>query len=81
MWDITGNAIEIALSGRIATGNYLAFGLSGSPTTRTTMIGADVTVAWLDAETGSQASVVDYSLSQYGQVMPPPNPLIRNAFL
>ena len=45
----------------------MAFGLSGSDT-RTSMVGSDVTVAWLDPATGGTAKAVDYYLSAYQQV-------------
>ena len=43
----------------------MGFGLSGS-TTSTQMIGADATIAWIDAVDGPQA--VDYYISAYTQV-------------
>ena len=45
----------------------MAFGLSGS-TQRTQMFGSDVTVAWIDADTGSIPNAEDYYLSGYQQV-------------
>ncbi|XP_072047321.1 protein Skeletor, isoforms B/C-like [Amphiura filiformis] len=66
-WSLTDtSAIQISLSARINPGTYMAFGLSGSDT-RTLMIGSDVTVAWLDAETGAMPKAVDYHLSAYQQ--------------
>lgn len=44
----------------------MAFGLSADPT-RTLMLGADATVAWID-RTGT-ANAQDYHLSSYIQVM------------
>lgn len=44
---------------------YVAFGLSGS-TNQTRMLGADVTVAWIDR--AGRANAQDYSLSSYIQV-------------
>ncbi|XP_072042772.1 protein Skeletor, isoforms B/C-like [Amphiura filiformis] len=64
-WTIEDDTINIALSGRIKPGNYLAFGLSGSDST-TRMVGSDVTVAWLN-ELGTEANAVDYYLSAYQQ--------------
>ncbi len=66
-WSLTDTAIQVSLSARINQGTYMAFGLSGSET-GTSMIGSDVTVAWLDAETGATANAVDYYLSGYQQV-------------
>ena len=47
----------------IESGDYMAFGLSGSDTS-TNMFNADVTVTWLD----TSAHAVDYRLTQYSQV-------------
>ena len=43
----------------------MAFGLSSDPT-RTLMVGADATVAWVDRQ--ARANAVDYHLSGYIQV-------------
>ncbi|XP_038046212.1 protein Skeletor, isoforms B/C-like isoform X2 [Patiria miniata] len=58
-WMVSGSSITVRLSGRVAKGQYLAFGISGS-TTRTLMDGSDVAVVW-EKEDGS-TGVVDYNL-------------------
>ncbi|XP_033097580.1 fibropellin-1-like [Anneissia japonica] len=63
LWTINGGSIDIQLKGTVPFGEYMSFGISGS-TTRTTMIGSDVAVAWFD---GEQAQAVDYYLSGYSQ--------------
>lgn len=44
----------------------MGFGLSRS-TTRTLMLGADPTIAWVDSTT-SEPQAIDYHLSSYSQV-------------
>ncbi|XP_072177571.1 protein Skeletor, isoforms B/C-like isoform X1 [Diadema setosum] len=67
-WKINGTDITIRLSSRNSPGEYAAFGVSGSAT-GTRMVGGDVTVAYVEGETG-QARVVDYYLSAYAQCTP-----------
>ena len=45
---------------------YVAFGLSANPS-QVSMVGGDVTVAWINASTGA-VSAVDYYLQSYSQV-------------
>ena len=49
----------------ILSGEYMAFGLSGNPS-RTQMIGGDVTVAWMDHNTG-KGYAEDYYLDAKSQ--------------
>ena len=49
----------------VTTNEYMGFGLSGA-TDRTSMLGADATIAYVDDDTGPTA--VDYHLSGYVQV-------------
>ena len=58
--------IEIALTGRVEPGRYMAFGRSGSDT-RTFMIGSDVITAWIDIASNT-GRAVDYKLNSYAQV-------------
>ncbi|XP_013385801.1 protein Skeletor, isoforms B/C [Lingula anatina] len=63
-WAVNVSHITLELTGIIADEDYMAFGLSGSDT-GTQMIGADVTVAWYDSQTGPRA--VDYYMSAKSQ--------------
>ena len=65
-WTIEGNMIEITLSGKVEPGRYMSFGRSGSDS-RTSMVGSDVTVVWIDADTMT-GRAVDYDLNAYAQV-------------
>lgn len=58
-WEIFGPQITIQLAGQVAEDEYMAFGLSGS-TERSSMIGADVTVAYID---GYQGFAHDYNIT------------------
>ena len=44
-WRISGDNLDVELLGRIETGTYMGFGISGRPQTDTFMIGADAVVA------------------------------------
>ena len=66
-WTIENNGtIAVELKGKAEPGNYLGFGISGSDS-RSSMLGADVVIGWIDKDT-NRARVEDYYLSQYGQV-------------
>ena len=64
--DSVNQAVDITLEGRVEPGTYMAFGLSGS-NIRTTMIGSDVAVAWID-EGSLVGRVEDYYLQSKQQV-------------
>ncbi|XP_033098906.1 protein Skeletor, isoforms B/C-like [Anneissia japonica] len=63
LWQIRDQSIDIELRGLIPMNNYMSFGLSGA-TDRTSMVGSDVVVAWLN---GPEAKAVDYDLNAYSQ--------------
>ena len=44
-WQIDGDDLNVELLGRISDGQYMGFGVSGLPTEKTFMIGADAVVA------------------------------------
>ncbi|CAG0891716.1 unnamed protein product [Cyprideis torosa] len=50
-WAVAGESIVIQLVGRLEDKQYVAFGLSGAEN-RARMVGADVTVAWMEHESG-----------------------------
>ncbi|XP_071823803.1 uncharacterized protein [Apostichopus japonicus] len=59
--DKPNNQITLELSGRVASNEYMAFGISGSET-RTQMVGSDVTVVWIDPST-NEPEAEDYHMS------------------
>ncbi|KAJ8026230.1 Protein Skeletor, isoforms B/C [Holothuria leucospilota] len=61
--DSQRDVICIQLRGKVDLNEYMAFGISGSPTS-TLMRGSDVTVGWTDAST-MQGNAVDYFLENY----------------
>ncbi|XP_071827126.1 uncharacterized protein [Apostichopus japonicus] len=61
--DSVRGVICVQLRGRVEQDEYMAFGVSGS-SVETSMVGSDVTVAWISAATG-QPMVVDYFLQAY----------------
>ena len=65
-WDAHVNGVIIRLSARMADNEYMAFGISGADG-RTQMIGADVTVAYHEANT-DKFHAVDYYISSKSQV-------------
>ncbi|XP_054714140.1 protein Skeletor, isoforms B/C-like [Uloborus diversus] len=64
-WKIQGHDLFLQLAGRAEENEYLSFGRSGNED-RAAMVGADVAVAFFDAET-KKAKVVDYYLSAKSQ--------------
>jgi len=64
-WAIAGKSIVTQLVAKLQHGEYMAFGLSGDDR-RTKMIGGDVTVAWMDHDTG-QGFADDYYLDAKSQ--------------
>ncbi|GBN20328.1 Protein Skeletor, isoforms B/C [Araneus ventricosus] len=64
-WKILGQDLILQLTGRADDNEYISFGRSGSDN-RAVMIGADVAVAYYDADS-KQARVVDYYLSSKSQ--------------
>lgn len=64
--DSVRGVICVQLRGRVEQDEYMAFGVSGS-SVETSMVGSDVTVAWISAATG-QPMVVDYFLQAYSPV-------------
>lgn len=64
-WAVAGESIVMQLVGRIADGQYMSFGASGS-LTRSVMVGGDVVVAWLDQKTG-RGVAEDYYLTAKAQ--------------
>ncbi|XP_078610306.1 protein Skeletor, isoforms B/C-like [Branchiostoma floridae x Branchiostoma japonicum] len=62
-WELQSGNLDLQLAGRVADGDYMAFGISGC-TDRTCMVGSDVTVAWFDIDT---PRAVDYTLGAYSQ--------------
>ncbi|XP_078691914.1 protein Skeletor, isoforms B/C-like isoform X2 [Branchiostoma floridae x Branchiostoma belcheri] len=62
-WELNGGNLELQLAGRVADGDYMAFGISGCAD-RTCMVGSDVTVTWYDVDT---PRAVDYTLGAYSQ--------------
>lgn len=52
--------------GILSLNEYLAFGISGSPT-ETSMVGSDVSVVWFDPS-DSEPRAEDYHLNAYSQV-------------
>ncbi|XP_015785724.1 protein Skeletor, isoforms B/C-like [Tetranychus urticae] len=59
-WEIFGPQITFEVAGQIDPNDYIAFGLSGSPN-RTQMIGADVSISYLDGHFGKTE---DYNLTE-----------------
>ncbi|TRY81057.1 hypothetical protein TCAL_09448 [Tigriopus californicus] len=64
-WAIAGRSIVTQLVAKLDKNEYMAFGLSGDPQ-RIKMIGGDVTVAWMDHNTG-QGFAEDYYLDAKSQ--------------
>ncbi|XP_045115427.1 protein Skeletor, isoforms B/C-like isoform X1 [Portunus trituberculatus] len=64
-WAVAGESIVMQLVGRIADGQYMSFGTSGSPS-RSVMVGGDVVVAWLDQASG-RGEAQDYHLDAKSQ--------------
>jgi len=64
-WAIAGKSIVTQMVAKLDDGEYMAFGLSGDPR-RTKMIGGDVTVAWMDHNSG-KGYAEDYYLDAKSQ--------------
>lgn len=64
-WEVFGPQITIELSGQVNEEEYMAFGISGS-TEKSQMIGADVTVAYID---GYRGFAVDYNITALAPVI------------
>ncbi|XP_065351626.1 protein Skeletor, isoforms B/C-like isoform X2 [Cloeon dipterum] len=64
-WALAGESAVIQLVGKIDSGDYMAFGLSGD-VSKTKMIGGDAVVAWIDPE-DNQGYAVDYYLEGKSQ--------------
>ncbi|CAL7938166.1 unnamed protein product [Xylocopa violacea] len=64
-WAVAGDSIVAQLVGKLADGQYMAFGLSANPE-RSLMVGGDVAVAWVDKQT-LQGYAVDYFLDAKSQ--------------
>lgn len=62
-WKVKSNLISFTLSGQVAPGEYMSFGISGS-STKSAMEGADVIAAWIDKDTKA-ARAVDYRVKDY----------------
>ncbi|KAG8187273.1 hypothetical protein JTE90_019162 [Oedothorax gibbosus] len=58
-WEIFGPAITFELSGQIDEDEYMAVGISGSPTS-SQMVGSDVAISYMD---GLLGTVADYNVS------------------
>ncbi|KAJ8025455.1 Protein Skeletor, isoforms B/C [Holothuria leucospilota] len=67
--DEPNNKIQMEFRGLLSLNEYLAFGISGSPSGGTLMIGSDVTVVWFDPST-NEPKAEDYLLNQYSQCLP-----------
>lgn len=66
--DAGNNKITLTFQGIVDEGEYMAFGISGQDLL-TRMVGADVTVVWIDANT-NEGKAQDYYLSEYSQCIP-----------
>ncbi|XP_072755492.1 protein Skeletor, isoforms B/C isoform X1 [Anoplolepis gracilipes] len=64
-WAVAGDSIVVQLVAKLDAGQYMAFGLSAD-TEKSTMIGGDATVAWVDKQT-LQGYAVDYFLDAKSQ--------------
>ncbi|KAL0103121.1 hypothetical protein PUN28_017449 [Cardiocondyla obscurior] len=64
-WAVAGDSIVVQLVARLDAGQYMSFGLSAD-IDRSTMVGGDVTVAWVDKQT-LQGYAVDYFLDAKSQ--------------
>ncbi|KAF2366388.1 DOMON domain [Trinorchestia longiramus] len=64
-WAVAGESIVMQLVGRVADGEYMSFGLSGSDS-RSVMVGGDVVTAWLERDTG-RGFAEDYLLAAKAQ--------------
>ncbi|KAK1125042.1 hypothetical protein K0M31_006380 [Melipona bicolor] len=64
-WAVAGDSIVAQLVGKLDDGQYMAFGLSANPE-RSSMVGGDVVVAWVDKQT-LQGYAVDYFLDAKSQ--------------
>ncbi|XP_037029296.1 protein Skeletor, isoforms B/C isoform X1 [Bradysia coprophila] len=64
-WDVQGDNIQIELIGRIKGDQYMAFGISGT-NGRPQMVGADIIVAYYDAE-ARVFRADDYYMSQISE--------------
>ncbi|PIK58725.1 hypothetical protein BSL78_04345 [Apostichopus japonicus] len=66
--DEGSNKITLEFRGILSLNEYLAFGISGSPT-ETSMVGSDVSVVWFDPS-DSEPRAEDYHLNAYSQCIP-----------
>ncbi|XP_029163979.1 protein Skeletor, isoforms B/C isoform X2 [Nylanderia fulva] len=64
-WAVAGDSIVVQLVAKLDAEQYMAFGLSADPE-KSTMIGGDVAVAWVDKRT-LQGYAVDYFLDAKSQ--------------
>ncbi|CAL1686322.1 unnamed protein product [Lasius platythorax] len=64
-WAVAGDSIVVQLVAKLDAEQYMAFGLSAD-TEKSTMIGGDVTVAWVNKQT-LQGYAVDYFLDAKSQ--------------
>ncbi|XP_011646237.1 protein Skeletor, isoforms D/E isoform X2 [Pogonomyrmex barbatus] len=64
-WAVAGDSIVVQLVAKLDAGQYMSFGLSADTET-STMVGGDVTVAWVDKQT-LQGYAVDYFLDAKSQ--------------
>ncbi|XP_012528510.1 protein Skeletor, isoforms B/C isoform X2 [Monomorium pharaonis] len=64
-WAVAGDSIVVQLVAKLDAGQYMSFGLSVDPE-RSTMVGGDVTVAWVEKQT-LQGYAVDYFLDAKSQ--------------
>ncbi|XP_018308259.1 protein Skeletor, isoforms B/C isoform X1 [Mycetomoellerius zeteki] len=64
-WAVAGDSIVIQLVAKLDAGEYMSFGLSAD-TEKSTMVGGDVTVAWVDKQT-LQGYAIDYFLDAKSQ--------------
>ncbi|KAK7024411.1 hypothetical protein SK128_026890 [Halocaridina rubra] len=60
-WDVFGDQVTLELAAQIEENDYIAFGISGSPT-EPKMMDGDVVIAYMDGYLGY---LVDYNISSY----------------
>lgn len=60
-WDVFGDTVTLEVAAQVDENDYIAFGMSGSPT-EPKMIGGDVVVTYMDGYLGN---LIDYNISSY----------------
>ncbi|XP_033633093.1 protein Skeletor, isoforms B/C-like [Asterias rubens] len=62
-WSVKGGVIDVELGGKIAPGNFMGFGLSGSSSS-SRLTNSDVTVTWMESRTRPMVVDCYYQQSQ-----------------